>query len=82
MPLFYSLIFSYPQALGMELTFTEGKGPQLANPIQSESAVNELAINMDVLTPIYETIRILRQELPAQTTQLALQARHLRLHPT
>ena len=52
----------------MELTFTEGKGPQFANPIQSEFAVNELAIDMDVLTPIYETIRILRRELPAQTT--------------
>ena len=64
----FSDILVTPQALGMELTFTEGKGPQFANPIQSESAVNELAINMDVLTPIYETIRILRQELPAQTT--------------
>ena len=64
----FSDILVTPQALGMELTFTEGKGPQFANPIQSESSVNELIINMDVLKPIYETIRILRQELPAQTT--------------
>ena len=64
----FSDILVTPQALGMALTFTEGKGPQFANPIQSESAVNELIINMDVLKPIYETIRILKQELPDQTT--------------
>jgi uroporphyrinogen decarboxylase len=64
----FSDILVTPQALGMDLTFTEGKGPQFSSPIQSESSMNDLSVNMTVLEPIYETIRILRRELPEQTT--------------
>ena len=63
-------ILLLPQALGADLWFVTGEGPRLST-ITSEEAFMALkpvhAID-DTLSPVYETIRILRRELPAETT--------------
>jgi uroporphyrinogen decarboxylase len=63
-------ILLLPQALGADLWFVTGEGPRLST-ITDQAGVDALkpvgAIH-DTLNPIYETVRILRRELPAQTT--------------
>jgi len=62
-------ILLVPQALGADLWFVTGEGPRLSTvtsaadfaPLKPAEAVH------DTLSPIYETIRILRRELPAET---------------
>lgn len=63
-------ILLVPQALGLELSFVEGEGPRLAwsggrvdpGALAGAEAVEER------LAPVYETVGILRRELPAKTT--------------
>ncbi len=63
-------ILLLPQALGADLWFVTGEGPRLS----TITTPNELAALKGVddiqehLAPIYETVRILRQELPDETT--------------
>ncbi len=63
-------ILLVPQALGADLWFVTGEGPRLST-IEGQSGVDALkpvdAIH-DTLGPIYETVRIVRQELPEETT--------------
>ena len=63
-------ILLVPQALGADLWFVTGEGPRLST-IQSQADFDALkpvdAIH-ETLNPIYETVRILRRELPAETT--------------
>ncbi len=63
-------ILLVPQALGADLWFVTGEGPRLST-ITDEAGVAALkpvdAIH-DTLNPVYETVRILRRELPAETT--------------
>jgi len=63
-------ILLLPQALGAELWFAAGEGPRLST-ITDAAGVAALrprdAIH-ETLGPIYETVRILRRELPAETT--------------
>jgi uroporphyrinogen decarboxylase len=63
-------ILLLPQALGADLWFETGEGPRLST-ITTMEGVRDLkpkdAIH-DKLAPIYETVRILSRELPAQTT--------------
>ncbi|MBV0891004.1 uroporphyrinogen decarboxylase [Paracoccus sp. Z118] len=63
-------ILLVPQALGSDVWFVTGEGPRLST-ITSPAGVAALkpadAVH-DTLSPIYETIRILRRELPEQTT--------------
>lgn len=63
-------ILLLPQALGAELWFETGEGPRLST-ITTMAGVLALkpreAIH-DTLAPIYETVRILARELPAETT--------------
>ncbi|MDB6181393.1 uroporphyrinogen decarboxylase [Paracoccus fistulariae] len=62
-------ILLIPQALGADLWFVTGEGPRLST-ITSATGVAALrpadAIH-DKLSPIYETVRILSRELPAET---------------
>jgi uroporphyrinogen decarboxylase len=62
-------ILLVPQALGADLWFVEGEGPRLST-IQIEEDLSILrpvdAIH-ETLSPVYETIRILRRELPDET---------------
>ena len=64
----FSDILVTPQALGMELNFTNGVGPQFSDPIRTKSDVEKLTPNPDYLSPIYETIKLLARELPESTT--------------
>ncbi|MCQ0969947.1 uroporphyrinogen decarboxylase [Paracoccus sp. TK19116] len=63
-------ILLVPQALGADLWFVTGEGPRLST-ITDAAGVAALKPASDVhetLSPIYETIRILSRELPAETT--------------
>jgi len=58
------------QALGSDLWFVEGEGPRLS-PIRSRAdieALAPLAAIHERLAPIAQTLRLVRQELPPQTT--------------
>lgn len=63
-------ILLVPQALGLDLWFVTGEGPRLSTattPAEVAALKPTPAIH-DTLSPIYETVRILRRELPAETT--------------
>ena len=63
-------ILLLPQALGADLWFVTGEGPRLST-ITSEADFGKLGGKDDIhdtLAPVYETVRILSQELPKETT--------------
>jgi uroporphyrinogen decarboxylase len=63
-------ILLLPQALGADLWFVTGEGPRLST-VTSQADFDNLGPvdNIDeVLSPIYETIKILSKELPKETT--------------
>ncbi|MGB1208557.1 MAG: uroporphyrinogen decarboxylase [Paracoccaceae bacterium] len=63
-------ILLLPQALGADLWFVTGEGPRLST-ITAQADFDKLGrgeMIHDTLNPIYETVRILRRELPAETT--------------
>jgi len=64
----FSDILVVPHALGRDLRFEEGRGP-LLTPIKPEE-IDRLDGDMFHvnLSPVYETVRRLRTELPAETT--------------
>ena len=63
-------ILLLPQALGRELWFETGEGPRMETTttaaevtgLRPDDAIHE------TLAPVYQTLRILRRELPAETT--------------
>ncbi len=62
-------ILLIPQALGADLWFETGEGPRLSTlttPAQLAALKPADAVH-DTLSPIYETLRILKRELPPQT---------------
>ena len=63
-------ILLVPQALGADLWFVTGEGPRLST-ITTQAELDKLvpadAIH-DHLSPVYETVKILARELPAETT--------------
>ncbi len=63
-------ILLLPQALGADLWFVTGEGPRLST-VTTQSDMDALKPADDVhdhLAPVYETVRILAQELPKETT--------------
>ncbi len=63
-------ILLLPQALGADLWFVTGEGPRLST-IETQADFDKLkpVDEIDeVLNPIYETVRILKGELPSETT--------------
>jgi uroporphyrinogen decarboxylase len=57
-------ILLIPYALGQTLTFVEGEGPRLAPRIGPENLeMLRDSVDMGVLTPIFETIRLVRGQL-------------------
>lgn len=66
----FSDILVVPHALGRDLRFEEGRGP-LMTPIDVDD-INGLRKEgfHDHLAPVYETVRLLRRDLPASTTLL------------
>ena len=63
-------ILLLPQALGADLWFVTGEGPRLSTLTQDcdLAALRPIADIDETLAPIYETVRILRRELPQETT--------------
>ena len=63
-------ILLLPQALGADLWFVTGEGPRLST-ITTQTEFDKLGrgeMIHDTLNPVYETVRILRRELPEETT--------------
>ena len=64
----FSDILVIPHALGRDLRFEEGRGP-LMTPIEAHEVERLDGSRIhDHLAPVYETVRRLRAELPAETT--------------
>ncbi|RWR33447.1 uroporphyrinogen decarboxylase [Sinirhodobacter populi] len=63
-------ILLLPQALGADLWFETGEGPRLSTTTTPEAlrALKGRDDIHDTLAPIYETVKILRRELPGETT--------------
>ena len=63
-------ILLLPQALGADLWFTTGEGPRLSTitDMAGVTALKPVEAIHDILNPIYETLRILKRELPSDTT--------------
>lgn len=62
-------ILLIPDALGMDVTFVKGEGPRM-NTITTDADFARLTgvdTIHETLSPIYETLRILKQELPSET---------------
>ncbi|MBO9402333.1 uroporphyrinogen decarboxylase [Shimia sp. R9_3] len=63
-------ILLLPQALGADLWFVTGEGPRLST-IENQADFDRLKPASEIhetLDPVYETVRILRRELPKETT--------------
>ena len=65
----FSDILVIPHALGQDLWFETGEGPRLA-PRLADHALADLRSAPERLAPVYETVRRVRADLPAQTTFL------------
>ena len=64
-------ILLVPEALGADLWFVTGEGPRLSTITSDGRPGKTLKPADDIhehLSPIYETLRILTRELPAETT--------------
>ena len=63
-------ILLVPQALGAELWFVTGEGPRLSTITGADgvAALKPADAIHETLHPVYETVRILSRELPAETT--------------
>lgn len=61
----FSDILVTPYALGMDLQFVKGEGPQLP---ALDTTSQDLVFAPEKLEPIYEALRIVRHELPADKT--------------
>ncbi len=65
----FSDILVIPHALGQTVRFVEGEGPRL-DPLADGRAIAGLRAEADgtILSPIYETVRRVKAELPPQVT--------------
>ena len=63
-------ILLVPQALGADLWFVTGEGPRLSTITGADdmASLRQPTDIHETLNPIYETVRILRGELPEETT--------------
>ncbi|MFN4155107.1 MAG: uroporphyrinogen decarboxylase [Paracoccaceae bacterium] len=63
-------ILLLPQALGPKLWFVEGEGPRMETTTTMEQvrALKPVGAIHDTVAPVYETVKLLARELPAETT--------------
>ncbi len=63
-------ILLLPQALGPRLWFETGEGPRMQTTTTAAevAALKPVAAIHDTLSPVYETLRLLKRALPAETT--------------
>jgi uroporphyrinogen decarboxylase len=64
----FSDILVIPDALGQEVTFQEGEGPKLPPLEGADDLERRLSFGAfdETLSPVYETLRLLRQALPEE----------------
>jgi len=65
----FSDILVIPHALGQDLAFLAGEGPQLSPPLL-DGALKGLERMPERLEPVYKTVRLLREQLDGATTLL------------
>ena len=65
----FSDILVIPHALGQDLRFVAGEGPRLSPPLV-DHALDGLEAAPERLDPVYETVRLVARDLPAETTFL------------
>lgn len=65
----FSDILIVPYAMGQELQFLAGEGPHLS-PRLVDSALSSLIAVPERLTPIYETVKLVRDQLSPEQTML------------
>src|SRR5688572_24091735 len=65
----FSDILVVPHALGQDLAFLAGEGPQLTPPLV-DAALDSLQAVPERLDPVYRTVRLVRDRLPPETTLL------------
>ena len=65
----FSDILIVPYALGQDLWFETGEGPRLA-PRMAEAGLGDLEPRLERLSPIYETVRLVKAGLSPETTFL------------
>jgi uroporphyrinogen decarboxylase len=65
----FSDILIVPYAMGQDLEFLAGEGPRMS-PRLADTALASLHAVPERLTPIYETVRLVRAQLPADRTLL------------
>lgn len=65
----FSDILIVPYAIGQDLWFEAGEGPRLA-PKMGEARLRDLKPHMERLSPIYETVRLVKAQLSPETTFL------------
>lgn len=65
----FSDILIVPYAMGQKLEFLVGEGPHLS-PRLADAALASLEAVPERLTPIYETVKLVRAQLPADKTML------------
>jgi uroporphyrinogen decarboxylase len=60
----FSDILTIPDAMGLGLTFIEGKGPLLAKPVHEEKEIERLRVpDLNNLRYVYEAIHLVQSEL-------------------
>ena len=62
-------ILLLPDAFGQTVSYIEGRGPQLEPTIRSVADIDNLKVGntLDHVSPVFETLRRVRSELPADT---------------
>jgi len=71
----FSDILVIPDEMGMDLSFVKGEGPKFSDPITSQEDLDRLVGGeeaADKLTYVYDTIRLLREQLDARGDEKAL----------
>jgi uroporphyrinogen decarboxylase len=65
----FSDILVIPHALGRKVWFVEGEGPRL-EPLVDAAVLSDVhrSANEKTLAPIYDTVRLVKPQLPAKTT--------------
>lgn len=63
----FSDILTIPDAMGLGLSFVEGKGPMFAHPVQSLAAIDALTVpEPDTLQYVYDAIKFTQEALAGQ----------------
>lgn len=62
----FSDILVPAEAMGLQVEFIKGEGPKVLNPVRTQADVDELVVPdpREASPAVFETIRILRRELP------------------